>query len=286
MYRIGRGEELQQDGLMPQGSSFSDLENMVDAASSQTASKSLPTQPRCSQGRDFDVVTTVLGVRLHFLGGSSEENVLLCEGHLTAIESFLATAFTNGIWPKTEDLLVQIERQSNINEIKMNFDSSVMVLTVSWPTDWSILDVGVVSRSGSHLVEFCAQVLDAIAMVPDAKNTFEEMFTQERLFERTTSFSFAHFAQSRILGKYISALSDLGHLVQKTYEIKGPIPTVKSFEFPEKQEEKAEPMVAPTSHDGYTFHSVINTHLWDKAGWAGLVYAHGGPLDTSPPSLA
>ncbi|WP_166415953.1 hypothetical protein [Cochlodiniinecator piscidefendens] len=150
------------------------------------------------------------------------------------------------------------------------------------------------SSIGEFLLEFCANTLGAIAALPEPEGTLEHMVTQENLFERTISFSFAHFAQSRVLGKYLSSLDDLSHLVVKSYPPLEPIPKIvpQNLGESEKPQEKKDvesdiPDIfsPPRKHSELSVSSVINTHLWDQAGWGGVLYAHSGPMDTQPPLL-
>ncbi|OUS37254.1 hypothetical protein A9Q94_06535 [Rhodobacterales bacterium 56_14_T64] len=286
MYRLGWASELVDDGLMPADADNLELENLVNSAASQPANDSLPKRPRCNQKEPFAASTRILGVELSFLGGETEEDLLLCEAHLTAVESFFATAFTNKIWPKTEKLLIKIDRKSDIDEVKIQFNEILMEMTVAWPMTWSVSDVDVARRSGSKIIEFCVQVLVAIAVIPGGMETIEKMITEESLFDRTTSFCFAHFAQNRILGSNIVKFSDLDHLVSREYEIKYPVPQVNVIKLPENTDKDDEKQFSlPKSHSDYEVSSIINTHLWDKAGWQGLLYAHQGPLSQNPPII-
>ena len=226
LYRLGRANELEQHDLMPDGTDIGEISDLVNAVASEYASSNLPKLPRLNQGRDFVAQISIIGVRIEFFGGSSIEDILLCEGCVSAIESFLATALSNNIWPKAEKLKVHIEIKDGIDEPEFFFNPEAMTLSLGWPKNLSVLDARSVSGCGQYLVEFCSLVAEAIATIPEAESSLEHMITQEKLFERTVSFSFAHFAQCRILGQYMSSFDDLSHLATKSYPPVDPLPEV------------------------------------------------------------
>ncbi|MEB8389257.1 hypothetical protein OO012_18685 [Rhodobacteraceae bacterium KMM 6894] len=285
MYRLGRGEELVADELMPPDAGEDDLRNMVNMAASQPVSSSLPKLPRCNQDMPFEVTTTILGVSITFLGGNEEEDVLLCEVHLTALESFFATAFKNDIWPQAKRLTVFVQRKSDILVPSVLFDDIQMRITVSWPTERKVTDVDVCRTAGEHLITYCATVLLAIAALPNGTKTLDAMIEGEKLFERTTSFCFSHFAQGRVLGKNQASFEDLDHLITKEYDLVRPIPVVELSQstLDVLVVDKVEEYSPPKSHKDMEVTSVINVHLWDKAGWKGMIYMHQGPQGQVPP---
>ncbi|MEP4987391.1 MAG: hypothetical protein ABJV68_06830 [Paracoccaceae bacterium] len=286
MYRLGHAGELKKDGLVPQEASDEEIKHIIDAAASQPACQSLPRHAYCNQNDEFDVTCSVLGVTLRCVGGATEEDILLCEAHLTALESFFATAFTNGILPQTDKLTVQIIQKKEVLKSSFEFNPQTMTMTVIWPSIWSILDTKISSEIVNHLIEVCAQILPIIAVVPDMENTLEKMFRDERLFERTGLFSLAHFSHSRMFGRYASKVNDLGHFVKRTYSLLEPLPMVEPFSFPKAQDgEDVGSRPQTKSHSDYKVNSIINTHLWDKAGWCGLLFAHQGPQSPVPPVI-
>jgi len=286
---------LKQHGLMPEDANAGEISDLVNAAASQPAGSSLPKVPRLNQGYDFIAQTSTIGVRLEFFGGSGIEDILLCEGCVAAIESFLATAFSNKVWPKTEKLKVLVAIKDGIDEPELNFEPQVMKLSLGWPKKLSVLDASSVSGYGQYLVEFCTYVMAAVATMSDGTDSLEYMVTQENLFERTVSFSFAHFAQGRIFGQPMSSLDDLSHLATKSYPPLEPLPVVVprvlgktkpvQAETHDGSEQNSDSFSPPKKHGDLAVSSVINTHLWDKAGWGGVLYAHLGPTDSRPPLL-
>lgn len=264
LYRLGYASELKNDGLVPQEASDQEIKKIVDSAASQPACKSLPRYAHCNQNDEFDVTSYLVGVTLRCVGGATEDDLLLCEAHLTALESFFATAFTNGIWPQAEKLTIQILQQTGVLKSSFEFDPQTMKMTVIWPSIWSILDTKISNEIGNHLMELCARILPIIAVIPDGETTIEKMFRDERLLERTVYFSLAHFYHGRVFGRHASQLSDLEHLVRKNYPLLELSPKIEPFSFSKgPDDKKGESRQHAKSHSDYKVNSIINTHLWD-----------------------
>ena len=291
VYRLGRANELKEHGLLPEGIDIAELADIVNAAASQPVSSELPKVPRLNDGQDFLAQTKTIGVLLEFSGDKTAEDILLCEGCMAAIESFLATAFSNKIFPKTEKLKVCIKIKDDLDEPEIIFDPTSMTLRLGWPKHCSVLDSNAVPSFGKYLLKFCIYTLEAIAFLPEAKYSLEHMKKKENLFERTVSFSFAHFFQIRILGNYFSTLDDLSFLVKKSYPPLEPLPIVVPLNLGEHKNDLREKDTENDKglhslrHNDIAVSSIINTHLWDKAGWRGVVYAHSGTVDRHPPVL-
>ena len=87
----------------------------------------------------------------------------------------------------------------------------------------------------------------------------------------------------------------LSFLATKVYPPLDPIPLVAPkgqgagmSEFGEKietNEKFTESAWPPKRHDNLSVYSVINFHLWEKAGWCGVVYSHMGLGSREPPLL-
>lgn len=289
MYRLGRAKELKRESLMPDDTDIAELANMVNAAASHPACYDLPKVPRLNGGERFLAQTSIIGVHLEFTGDQSTENILLCEACMAAIESFSATAFSNKIYPKTKKIKVVIKILDDLDELEIAFDPVSTKLNFGWPKQCSVLNTRSISTLGKYLLEFCIYTLDTISFLNEADNSFQHMITNEKLFSRTTSFSFAHFSQKRITGKYLSSIDDFLFLVTKSHPPVDPLPKVISKGLNVHKSGLKERNAASNrgfhsaTHNDINIKSVINTHLWDRAGWKGMIYSYS--VDFYPPFL-
>lgn len=290
MYRLGRAHELREYDPVQEGNELIELADLANLAAAQPVSHILPKVPWLNNGQSFYARTVIIGVVVEFMGNDTAEDILLCETCIGAIESFLATAFFNKIFPKTEKLIVHVKIKEDLNEPELKFDSVLMVLNLNWPKKYSVSDANATSIIKKYLLELCAYVADVIAFVPDAENFIKHIVLKENLFERAVSFSFAHFSQNRTLGGYLVSLSDLSFLTRKSYPPLQPLPEIvpTSPKIPNDdsvEEDTKKNNLHSLKHDEVVVSSIINTHLWDEAVWRGVVYAHSGVVDTRPPLL-
>jgi len=295
LFRLGWGKKLVEMELIPEGTEVSEVADMVNRLSSQPASSSMPKALGLNQGHPFQVQTIIIGVRIDFHGGDTLNDILLCQTCLSAVESFMATAIRNKIFPRIERLDVHISLQADLDEVAIEFEPSTNHLNVKWPEGQQILDSQGAVAAQPHLLDLCAQVLGAIAMIPDAKQSLEHMVLDEGVLERAISFSFAHFAMERVLGTKASSLDDLAHLRNRSYPPIDPLPDVvpKPLEHSEAtafnewagNNQIPDGFEMPQSHDRIEPNSIINLPLWENAGWHGVVYAHSGEEDQQPPIL-
>ena len=290
MYRLGRSYELQDYSPAKEGNELIEISDLANLAAAQPISSDLPKNAWLNNGQSFYARTVIIGVVVEFVGNDTVEDILLCESCIGAIESFLATAFSNKIFPKAENLKIHVKSRKDLNKLEIKFNPVSMVLELTWPGKHSVLDTSMTSAFKKHLLEFCAYVACTIAFVPDVKKFIKHMVIGESLFERTVSFSFAHFSQNRILGSYLASLNDLAFLIEKSYSPLQPLPKIfpKS---PKNQEadllrgDRGKGELHSLKHNDVAVTSVINIHLWDRALWRGVIYVHSGMMDPHPPLL-
>jgi hypothetical protein len=295
LYRLGWGEKLAEMGLIPEGTEVSEVAEMTSLLAAQSASSIMPKALGLNQGHAFQVQTTIIGVEINFYGGDTLDDVLLCQTCLTAVESFMATALRNEIFPRVERLDVFISLQSDLEKVDIDIDEDDSRIIVKWPRGQSVDNPQGTVASQPHLLKLCALVLGAISMTPDIEKALERMVTQEEVLERAIHFSFAHFAFERIFGTKASSFDDLDHLMNKSYPPIGPLPDVvpKSLEKGDSDllneragdDQMPSDFRMPQSHGDMQANSIINVPLWNSAGWHGVVYAHFGEEDQQPPIL-
>lgn len=295
LYRLGWGEKLSEMGLIPEGTEVSEVADMTSLMAAQPASSSMPKALGLNQGHAFHVQTTILGVEINFHGADTLDNVLLCQTCLTAVESFMATALRHEVFPRVERLDVFISLQSDLEGVSIELDENSSRITVIWPHGQSVSNSQGAMAAQPHLLELCALVLAAIAMMPEPEKSLSQMATKEEVLERAISFSFAHFALERVLGTKASSLDGLEHLRNKSYPPIDPLPDVvpqslkqggvSQFNDWAGNSEMPDDFARPQSHKAIKSNSIINLELWNKAGWQGVLYAHYGAEDQQPPML-
>ena len=289
MLLLGHAESLKQDGSIPEEGSIDELKELAELAAVQPAARDLPKRLLMYQDREFEASVILLGVEVKFAADASVFGHLLCEAHIGALEGFLATSIETGVFAHTSSLSVTVQICDGCDKPDIVFDPNAMVLTIKWPFELDIRDAAHHQALCDHLVDFCAQVIDAIAIVnPDKDNGFMSQLVDELVVQRSISFSNACIGNHRLFGTHASTITGLQFLSEREYQLTAGAPTLTRGDYLDDQHKKetgfTEPERIVQSHQGYVVESIINLHLWDKAGWNGIMFAGYGPA--YPPMLA
>lgn len=203
MLLLGHADTLKHDGSMPEEASVNELIELAELAAVQPAARDLPKHLVMYQNHEFECSTTLLGVDVKFSAGASLFDHLLCEAHICALESFLATAIETGVLAHAASLSVTVEAYENCDEPDISFEPNSMKLTVKWPHDWDVRGVDHHQALCDHLIEFCAKAIDAIAIVNSEKGSgFMSQIVDELVIQRTVSFSNACIGNHRLFGTH------------------------------------------------------------------------------------
>tara|TARA_R110002096_G_scaffold120601_9_gene261148 strand:- start:1159 stop:4422 length:3264 start_codon:yes stop_codon:yes gene_type:complete len=286
---LGHAESLEQDGSIPEEGSIDELKELAELAAVQPAARDLPKRLLMYQNREFEASVILLGVKVKFTADASVFGHLLCEAHIGALEGFLATSIETGMLAHASELSVSVEICEDLGEPDIIFDPGSMMLTVKWPVELDVRDVAHHQTLCDHLIDFCARVIDAIAVVnPDKDNGFMSQLVDEFVIQRSISFSNACIGNHRLFGTHASTIAGLQFLSEREYQLKSDAPTVIRGAFLDERRGEDEGFTDPEkivqSHRGYVVESIINLHLWDRAGWNGIMFAGYGPA--YPPMLA
>lgn len=289
MLLLGHADTLKQDGSIPEEGSIDELKELAELAAVQPAARDLPKRLLMYQDRDFRCSATLLGVDIKFSAEASVFGHLLCEAHIGALEGFLATSIEKGVFAHAASLLVSVQICEDYDKPEISFDPGSMTLTVKWPLGLDIRDTVYHQVFCDHLIVFCAQVIDAIAIVnPDGDGGFMSQLANELVIQRSISFSNACIGNHRLFGTHASTIDHLRYLSEKEYRLTDGAPILIRRDYlderSERQGEFTDPEKIVQSHRDYVVESIINLHLWDKAGWNGLMFAGYGP--EYPPMLA
>lgn len=289
MLLLGHAESLKQDGSIPEDGSIDELKELAELAAVQPATRDLPKRLIMYQDREFEASVILLGAEVKFTADASVFGHLLCEAHIGALEGFLATSIETGMLAHASTLSVAVQICEGPGEPNILFNSGSMMLTVKWPVELDVRDVVHHQTLCDHLINFCAQVIDAIAVVnPDKDNGFMSQLVDELIIQRSISFANACIGNHRLFGTHASTIGGLKFLSEREYRLKSDAPTLIRGAFLDERSGEHEGFTDPEkivqSHRGYVVESIINLHLWDKAGWNGIMFAGYGPA--YPPMLA
>ncbi|MGV0034185.1 MAG: hypothetical protein ACNYPE_04200 [Candidatus Azotimanducaceae bacterium WSBS_2022_MAG_OTU7] len=279
LFRLGYARMLLEEGALPNEQALEEMGRMADMFAAQPAASSLTKYSLNFGLSPLEINTTILGVdvRAHT---NSEQETLIGEAQLAALEAFAATALRSGAMPIAKALNLEIKYTSIDQKPSLNFEAEKMLITSVWPKDLSMVDIGRNNYVSSFLVEFCFTAFSATTTLAGKYSTFLEILENELVLHRAILFSNAAHSHHRVFGKIAFTLDDLAFLDAQNYNEKSPPPAPNgSGIFPRESRGDGSSDTAAKQnerHDSLTVHSVTNTHLWDKAKWRGVVYASYG----------
>src|SRR5690606_36907533 len=125
----------------------------------------------------------------------------------------------------------------------------------------------------------------------DFKQTVECLFENEAVLDRIGMIVVIGNSRQRIFDRRLSRLSDWTEMVTSTFELKSSRPIINRLDLTSvgkdgdasSDEGLGSPPI-PTDHRDLGVHSVIDVHLWNRAGWSGAAFADWGT--SYPPAIA
>ncbi|WP_417280955.1 hypothetical protein [Celeribacter sp.] len=286
LYRLGHIDVLRNDGSLPEGTPDQEIHDMMKMMAAQPASKSLPKRLVLLDESFTSIHTRILGVDIEIKTENTLEGFLQAETHASALEGFAATLLNTGAFPHTEKFTIRIEQSDSLQGASVSVDDDSNVMSILLPTEWTQTGVEKSAKYNHHLIASCIHALMNIAMLPDALQTVQNLVETELAFERATLFCHAGASRNRALGAHVGRLSDWRHWIVQKYSLSNTAPhkPVTTELHPNTEKGSPDDFFADLrSHDDLVVRSVINTKLWDGAGWQGMLYGVSAP--GQPPFL-
>ncbi|MGR6429645.1 hypothetical protein ACU5AY_01870 [Rhizobium sp. PAMB 3174] len=289
LYRLGHIDVLRNDGSLPEGTPDQEIHEMMKMMAAQPASNSLPKRLVLLDETFASIHTKILGVDIKIKADNTLEGFLQAETYAAALEGFAATLLNASAFPHTEKFTIRIEQSDSVQDASVSVDDS-NVMSIWLPAEWSLTDVTKVAEYNQHLIASCIHALMNIAVLPDALQTVQELVETERVFERATLFCYAGVSRNRALGSHAGRLSDWNHWIARKYPLSNAAPQQPVAAELRANADAVDDINSPDdlfadlrSHDDLVVRSVINTKLWDEAGWQGMLYGVSAP--GQPPFL-
>ena len=273
LHRLGHKSELRRDGSIPESVSDEEYENFISFWSQQPATAELNkklVQHRRGAGQ---ICTTVLGVAVEFSFEESDNLSCAAEMLASALEGMSATLLKKGVFPHTPSASVILTNDSD--KLFVSSDPENFVITIGWPESVKT-NHGAQSGAISELiVDFFAQMIAMIAVFKNFDRLFDDLFDNEKIFQRGVMFTNSSISHDRLLGKPISRLEDLPFCPTNVFPITTDAPDIEITPFaPNRDDEESasEKELETQNHTEIRVVSLINKHLWDRAHWQGTAF--------------
>lgn len=286
LYRLGQSQILYKDGSIPADTSAKEVAEIMTAIAAQPATHSLQRNVIIVDDGFTGISTRVLGVHIDILSGSDQNGFLAAETYAAALEAFAATLLNARIYPHIEKLTINLasEVSATLPTIKVPNDRPVVEITI--PEAWNLTEVASTPDFNEHLVEAIVTIVARIAVMPDP-GPIMEIFGTERVFDRATVLSRTSLYRQRAFGGPVGLIANLRHLQRRSYfptDDRPPVPSAEQLPFDDESEgNEANAFRDLDRHDELVIRSVIDSNLWDKAKWKGLMF---GQSPGMPPILA
>ncbi|WP_214348337.1 hypothetical protein [Pseudomonas congelans] len=216
-------------------------------------------------------------------------SITVAEAIVGTIEAFFATAFELEAFAHTERFQIEII-ETEIASFEIAADLDRMSVMVRWGKNILPWSPAVHSDFLSMLLQVAATVFSATCTAKNFEDAVDQLFKADAAMERVAMIGSLCFSRDRIFNG-VARLESWEKHALKTFEATSGRPQVRRDPMAAKaglQPEKpihneAEPPKF-TDHRSVTVRSVIDVHLWNRAGWTGVAY--GALHPEAPPFMA
>lgn len=290
LYALGYEDQLRTEGSIPPEQTAQEVSQLFNLLASQPAGDALWRPAVFNDGDEQVFSTRVLGVRVNVIHATTDTSITLAEGVIGAIEAFFATAVDLDAVGHTERFDIRI-KEVDVSRYELEGGADHATATVRWPKDGMPGPSSLYGDFLEMLVRTAGSTFAATCMVKDMSGTLERLFKADSALDRAAMIGSVGMSRQRTF-KGVARLSAWDKHSPRRYEPRANRPGIER-QCPDADagtrapdNEEAKPAGRPTvnDHRRMIVRSVIDTHLWDQAGWAGAAYALMDPR--LPPVLA
>lgn len=293
LYALGYEELLRDEGWIPTAETREDVSELFTLLASQPASDNLHSPVIFNEPGLQIYMSKVLGIRIEVQHQGSEAATLVAEAVIGSIEALYATAISLNAPPHAEAFAVTIEESTSASEPTFTFDPEKMTATVSWPAGLLPATYGRQDEIQQMLVGLAGAIFAATCAVRDIDATFTRFFSDEGVLHRIAMIAVAGSSYQRLFKSGLARLSDWTGLADRTYVLRSSRPNIVRRKLKprhdgrketEQKGSSLENLYPAKDHRDLKVHSIIDIHLWNRAGWTGTLFADWGP--SYPPAIA
>jgi hypothetical protein len=292
LYALGYEDSLRANGVIPPEETPDRLHKLFTDLASQPISAEcygpLITNPAAHQSYS----STILGMRAGVGFDGSVNGTLMAEAVLGTMEAYFATAAEMEVHPHTEQVQIELIEDITAPEPKFAFDRRTMQGSLTWP-GWVPSTFGHLEAAQRVCLEVAAVTMVATCIMREPEPILNKLAEDDAVIERIAIILAAGNSYHRFAGRYVSRLEDKKAFAKGEYPPRELRPKIKrrapedstkasARDFPKDAE--ADWTKFMRNHRDVAVRSVINIHLWEKAGWHATAFLGYGPRQ--PPALA
>lgn len=291
LYALGHEPILREEGSIPEGETSEKVADLFTLLASQPASSKLHGPVIFNESEHQYFVSRVQGVQIVVHHQRSDASILAAEAVIGSIEALFATVLDLDAAAHTENFTITIQESSEALEPDFKIDPEEMTATVQWPTGLMPATYGRQDRVQRMLVGLATAIFAATCYAKDLQQTVEHLFESEAVLDRIAMVVVAGNSRQRIFNKSVSRLSEWTQMATTTFSLESSRPSIGRRTSDAAQGNDGHTGVSdenkrfrPTDHRDLGVRSIIDVHLWDRAGWSGTAFAELGP--SYPPVMA
>jgi len=292
LFALGHEATLRKEGSIPEEETPEQVADLFTLLASQPVSRNLHEPVIFNVAGPQCFVSRVQGVRVAVHHKGSEASILAAEVVIGSIEALFATVIDLHAAAHTENFTISLQESAEALAPDFTVNPEEMTASVRWP-------FGLVPATYSRqvdvqkmLISLAAEIFAVTCVVKDVRQTVEHLFENEAVLDRIAMVVIVGNSHQRIFKKSLSRLSDWTTMAASTFtlELSRPIinrRTLNSTKDDDGGDSAADGQRAPSlpnDHRDLGVRSVIDVHLWNRAGWTGTAFADwGAPY---PPAVA
>ncbi|HWY79107.1 MAG TPA: hypothetical protein VNW29_01995 [Candidatus Sulfotelmatobacter sp.] len=283
IFRLGCHELLPSEFVKDQ--TPEDIQSFFDSYLTQPAQEALPQKPFLYEGEVIKMKSKILGSEFIVEVPNSSPEIELGEYFLAALESFLATSMSYDAVSRDRQVFIYIKRD-NAQKKKIKYeirtDSKLGIDLICKKFNPHKLTLKEQKEIAGSFSEAVLQLIAHSILFRDPKADLLKLFRDEEVSYRAFNFSSSLITLGNLLG--YTPKSSITKWISEEYK-KYPYISKKSGKPITNEKSKSNEPVRREQlrHDEIENVSIIRQHLWDQAGWRGVMYCV--PSD-SPPILA
>lgn len=283
LYALGHEAVLRKDGSIPEGETSEKVAELYTILASQPVSDDIWGSLVLNDEASQRFGTIVLGIEIEVRSAGTETSILVAEAVLGAIEAHFATVAELEVRPHAERLLIEIVEDAHEAEPQFSFEPENVTATFLWPMGKSPASYDFQSVSQRAFSKVAGLSMAGLCIIKDARTTLVRLYEDEAVMRRVALITVLANSYHRVFGRYVSRLNDWAEVVRTRYPLLPERPSILRQKLERRADEDADGEAA-TGHRDMRIRSVINTHLWAKAGWQGVAYA--STTYRTPPIMA
>lgn len=290
LYALGYEAVLREEGSIPKEETPESIAEFFTLLASQPVSDNLHGPVVFNESDSHSYVSRVQGMRIVVHYQMSETSILVAESVVGVIEALFATAPEIGAAAHTENFRIWIQEGADVLAPDFTVDEEGMAATVNWPVGLAPATYGRQDEVQRTLIGLAATIFAATCFVKDLQQTVERFFANEAVLDRISMIVVAGNSRQRIFKKAVSKLSDWAQLATTSFPLVPSRPSIRRRALGAAVENDDAAAIDtrspswPKDHRDLGVRSVIDLHLWNRAGWTGAAFADWGAA--YPPAIA